>query len=165
MSIGQRLTVAISALTVMASASAGAWAADSIRPGYWESTNKVLSPIQETKTDRRCITPKDVAKFMSCHINHHYTCQCPEQSYSDGKIRFHGECLSNKGEKVRIAGEGDYTDTTLHMTAKGQFLLFGLPIEIEASTDAHRIGDDCPSPPPSAPAPPAANGKGSPGRP
>jgi hypothetical protein len=154
------------ALTAIAIALAGdARAAGSVLPGYWESTNRVLSPVQETKTDRRCITPKDVAKFMSCHINHHYTCQCPEESYDGGKIRFSGVCVSNKGEKVKISGEGDYTETTLRMAVKGQYLLFGLPIEIGASTDAHRIGDECPAASPSTQAPPAANGKGSPGRP
>src|SRR5665213_3071965 len=25
-------------------------------------------------TDRRCIAAKDVAKFLACHINHHYDC-------------------------------------------------------------------------------------------
>jgi len=120
-------------------------AADTIQPGYWESTSHVLSPIQSTKTDRRCITAKEVSKFMSCYINHHYQCSCPEQSYADGKIHFVGECVSNKGDKAKISGDGAYTATTFRMTANVSFHLMGMPVSAEASTDAHRIGDVCPT--------------------
>jgi len=116
----------------------------SIRPGYWESESRVLAPIASSKTDLRCITPKDVARFMSCYINHHYQCVCPEQSIGDGKISFKGECVDHKGQRVGIEGGGAFTATTLHMTARASFRILGLPIEADASTDAHRLGDVCP---------------------
>jgi hypothetical protein len=120
-------------------------AAEAIRPGYWESIERVLSPIQSTKVDRRCIAQKDVERFMTCYINHHYSCVCPEQSYSDGQIRYRGLCTDKKGAQVDIVGRGTYTPTTLHLTADVTFNLAGLPITGQASTDAHRISDKCPA--------------------
>lgn len=134
------------AIALALAVSAGlARAADTIRPGYWELVNRVLSPIQTTSTDRRCVAPKDIAKFMSCHINHHYECVCPEQSAAGGVISFRGECVSDKGEKVRIAGHGAYTETTLSMTAAANIRLLGIPMTFKASTDARRIADACPA--------------------
>jgi hypothetical protein len=126
-----------------------------IEPGYWEATDRVLSPIQSTKVERRCIAAKDVAKFMSCYINHHYRCDCPDSAYDDGRIRFRGVCVDNKGARVGIEGDGAYTRTTLHMNARVSFKLAGLPIIGRASTDARRIGDTCPAPAPKPPAAPA----------
>lgn len=131
-------------LVLMAGGQA-AWAAETIRPGYWESTSQVTSPIQSTKTERRCVTPKDVAVSMTCRINHHYTCVCPEQSYAGGQIRFRGDCVDAKNRHVHIEGEGSYTPTTLQMTARGRFKWMGLPVSFSASTNSHRIADVCPA--------------------
>jgi hypothetical protein len=128
-----------------AAALCGIVRAETIRPGYWESTDRVLSPIRSTKIDRRCIAQKDVDKFMSCYINHHYTCACPEQNYDNGQIRYRGVCTDAKGRKVDVVGHGSYTPTTLHLTAEFSFRLVGVPIVGQASTDAHRIADECPA--------------------
>lgn len=122
-----------------------AHAADTVRPGYWEATSKVLFPVQSSKTEPRCITAREVTKFMSCYINHHYTCVCPEQSYANGKINFKGQCVDNKGQTATISGRGTYSETTLNMTADVAARWHGLPISIHATTDAHRIGDVCPA--------------------
>ena len=120
-------------------------AEETIKPGYWEAEDKVTSPFPSSKVERRCIEPKDVARFMTCYINHHYTCQCPEQSYTGGQIRYRGVCVDNKGAQVGITGRGTYTATTLHLTADVTFKLAGIPISGQASTDAHRLGDICPA--------------------
>jgi hypothetical protein len=134
------------ALTLLVGLAAAARAAaETIRPGYWESTTEVTAPIQESKTERRCVTPKAVARFMTCYINHHYKCDCPEQSYTGGQIKFHGDCVDAKNRHVQIEGEGSYTPTTLKMTARGHFKLLGLPVSFNASTESHRIGDVCPA--------------------
>ena len=130
---------------IILATSIAAHAAETIRPGYWESTDKVTSPIESTKVDRRCITREQVAKFMTCYINHHYTCVCPERSYDNGQIHYQGICTDAKGRKVGIVGRGTYTPTTLHLEADVTFHLIGLPITGRASTDAHRIADDCPA--------------------
>jgi hypothetical protein len=136
--------IAATAAVMALSAGGAAGTPDTIRPGYWESTNKVTAPIQSSKTEKRCITPEAVSKFMGCYINHHYTCVCPAQSYASGKILFHGDCVDAKHRHVEIDGEGAYTPTTLQMTAKGHFQMIGMSFPFSASTDAHRIGDVCP---------------------
>lgn len=118
---------------------------DRILPGYWESVEQVTSPIPSEKTERRCITPMNISRFMSCYINHHYDCVCPEQSAGKGRIAFKGECLDHKGQHVHIEGLGSFTPSTLHLTARATFNLLGIPIAADAATDAHRIGDTCPA--------------------
>ena len=120
-------------------------AAETIQPGYWEARDEVISPIHTSKVERRCITPREVDKFMSCHINHIYQCICPEQTARDGVVAFKGGCVDKKGHKVGISGRGAYTPTTLTMTADFTFRLFGIPMSGEARTDARRIGDVCPA--------------------
>lgn len=117
---------------------------DAVRPGYWETTNKVLSPISSTKTENRCVSAKEVARFMMGPSNHIYTCVYPSQSAAGGRIAFTGHCESRKGRKVEISGKGDYTPTTLHLVVNFTTALGPLQISGKASTDARRIGDVCP---------------------
>lgn len=117
-----------------------------IEPGYWESTNKLLSPIKQTKTERRCIKPADVEKFLSGPSNRQYACTYPTKVFADGKIRLKGSCVSKKGRKVEVAGSGAYTPTSFTLTADIATELLGLDITGRASTDARRIGDTCPPP-------------------
>jgi len=118
-----------------------------ITPGYWESTNKLLSPIKQTSVEKRCITPADVDKFMAGPSNRHYTCTYPTREIQDGKITLKGTCVSKKGQKLAIAGSGTYTKTSFQLTADVAMEVFGLDIAGKASTEAHRIGDVCPTPP------------------
>jgi hypothetical protein len=138
------MTSRITLIAVLAASAATAQATEAIRPGYWATTNSVSSPIHESKTENRCITPKAISKFTSCYVNHHYTCICPEQSSADGRIAFHGDCVDAKGHHVQIEAEGSYTATTLQMSARGKFQFLGMYFPFEARTDAHRIGETCP---------------------
>ena len=126
---------ALAARILTATAAQPAAAAPAIQPGYWESTNRLLSPIRQSSTEKRCITPAEVDKFMAGPSNRHYACTYPTKVISGGQIRLKGTCVSKKGRKVAVQGSGAYT-----------------------STEARRIGDTCPPPP--APAPTqAADGK------
>ena len=118
-----------------------------ITPGYWESTNKLLSPIRSTSVEKRCITPADVDKFMAGPSNRHYTCTYPTRTIQDGKITLKGTCVSKKGQKVAIAGSGVYTHTSFSLLADVAVEFGGLNIAGKASTEAHRIGDTCPATP------------------
>jgi hypothetical protein len=117
---------------------------DTIRPGYWSTTNTVTTPIHQTKTEDRCVTPKAIAKFTGCYINHHYTCTCPAQSHAAGRIVFRGDCVDAKGRHVLIDGEGAYTATTLQMSATGHFTMMGLSVPFSTHTDSHWVADTCP---------------------
>ncbi len=127
-------------------APAAATAQPAITPGYWESTNKLLSPIKQTSTDRRCITPADVDKFMAGPSNRHYACTYPMKTIANGKIALKGTCVSKKGQKVAVQGTGEYTPTSFTLTADIATEFFGLDIAGRARTEARRIGDICPSP-------------------
>jgi hypothetical protein len=128
--------------------SAAATAPQTIRPGYWESTNKLLSPIKQSKTERRCITPADVEKFLSGPSNRHYACTYPTKVFAGGKITLKGTCVSKKGRKVAVQGSGSYTPTSFDLTAEIATEFLGLDITGKASTEARRIADNCPPPEP-----------------
>ena len=121
-----------------------------IQPGYWESTNRLLSPVKQTKTERRCITPADVDKFVSGPSNRHYACTYPTKVFAGGKITLKGTCVSKKGHKVAVQGAGSYTPTSFDLTAEIATEFLGLDITGKASTEARRIGDTCPPPEPKA---------------
>src|SRR5690349_23843115 len=93
-------------------------AASTIQPGYWESTNRLLSPIKQSKTEKRCITPADVDKFMSGPSNRHYACTYPTKVFAGGQIRLKGTCVSKKGRKVAVQGQGSYSPTSFTLTAE-----------------------------------------------
>lgn len=123
-------------------------AAPLIQPGYWESTNRLLSPIKQSSTEKRCITPADVEKFMSGPSNRHYACTYPTKVFSGGKITLKGTCVSKKGRKIAVQGTGAYTPTSFDLTAEIAAEFLGLDIVGKASTEARRIGDTCPPPEP-----------------
>lgn len=133
-------------LIALAIAAPAAAAAPTIQPGYWESTNRLLSPIRQTKTEKRCITPADVEKFMSGPSNRHYACTYPTKVFAGGKIRLKGSCVSKKGRKVAVEGAGSYTLTSFDLTAEIATEFLGLDIAGKASTEARRIADVCPPP-------------------
>jgi hypothetical protein len=116
-----------------------------IQPGYWESTNRLLSPIHTSKVERRCITPADVDKFLAGPSNHHYDCTYPTRVVAGGFIRMAGVCTERKGgRQVKVSGYGSYTPTSFTLTANIATQLLGLPISGRAMTEARRIGDSCP---------------------
>ena len=124
-----------------------------IQPGYWESTNRLISPIKQTSTEKRCITAADVEKFLSGPSNRHYACTYPTRVFSGGRIRLKGSCVSKTGHKMAVEGAGVYTPTSFNLTAEVAMVFLGLDIAGKASTEARRIGDVCPAPEPKDAAP------------
>jgi hypothetical protein len=119
-----------------------------IKPGYWESTNRLLSPIRTRSVENRCITPADVEKFLMGPSNRHYACTYPLKTFADGKILLKGTCRSKKGRVVEVSGAGTYTPTSFKLTATVATEFAGIPIAGRASTEARRLGDVCPPPAP-----------------
>jgi len=134
------------AILLSAAALAGPAAAQTpIEPGYWESTNQLLSPIRTSKVERRCITPADVDKFLAGPSNHHYDCSYPTRVVEKGVIRMAGVCVAKKGgRRVEVAGDGVYTPSRFQITATIATEFAGIPLRGRASTDARRIADTCP---------------------
>ena len=152
----KRLTLAALILSA-APASVLAAAPPPIQPGYWESTNRLLSPIRQTKVERRCITPADVDKFLAGPSNRHYKCTYPHKIISGGRISLKGTCVSKKGRKVAVEGSGAYNPTSFNLTASIATEFLGLDIAGKASTEARRIADACPAPEPKPEPAPSAN--------
>jgi hypothetical protein len=135
------------AAPLLAAAVAGPAAAQkAISPGYWETVSKVTSPFPTQKTERRCIRPADVAKFMEGKINHIYTCTYPTKEIGGGKIHLQGTCATRDGPPIPISGEGTFTSDSMHMQARIAVQVGGLNVPVHASTDARRLGDTCPDP-------------------
>jgi hypothetical protein len=141
-----RLLPLLAAPLIVLTATSAALAQKAISPGYWETTSKVTAPFPTHKTERRCIKPQDVAKFMEGKINHIYTCTYPTKRVGDGKIHLAGSCATRDGAPVPIFGEGTFTAETLHLDARISPQIAGLTIPVKASTDAKRLSDSCPAP-------------------
>ena len=126
-----------------------------ILPGYWESTDKVTSPIQETKTSRKCITEDQIESYLTGPVNNHYTCHYNNRKIDGGTFSMTGDCVDNNGLPVKVQVTGVYTETSFTMNGRMRIMVGGLPIPVSASTDAHRISAECPMPTPPAAAPDA----------
>lgn len=113
-----------------------------ILPGYWSVTNRVA--VVAGKTEKRCITPSEVTKFVMGPSNRHYKCDYPTKVFKDGKITLKGVCATKNGHQAKIDATGTYTPTTFKMTANVQTTLTGLPVSAKAVTDAKRISETCP---------------------
>lgn len=116
-----------------------------ILPGYWSVTNRVA--VVAGKTEKRCITPSEVAKFVMGPSNRHYKCDYPTKIFKDGKITLKGVCATKNGHQAKVDATGTYTPTTFKMTANVQTTLTGVPVSAKAVTDAKRISETCPSEP------------------
>jgi hypothetical protein len=141
-------TLKLSALTLAGALAlvpgAAALAQDTpIEPGYWESRNKMgIGPISlSDKVERKCLTPKDVDKFLDGPSNRHYACTYPERVIQDGKISMSGQCVHRKkGTKISLSLDGTYTPIAFDMKAR---LKWGMLVGSGAMS-ARRIGDTCP---------------------
>lgn len=127
------------ALLVLCSGSAAA-AAETILPGYWESTNSLLLV---SSTSRKCLTADQVQAFISGPSNRHYTCTYVHRRVAGGHVSLKGSCVDRKGRGGEIAITGSYTPTEFHL--KGTLVPHGIPLPIPASTDARRISAECPA--------------------
>jgi hypothetical protein len=147
----QPLTLA-AALGLLVAGVAIATPREPIDPGYWETTNRVLSPMRTTKTERRCIGPAQVAKFMEGPGNHIYRCTYPTKVFRDGEILLKGTCRSRNSAPFPIEGRGSYSHDSFHLDAHASAPFGPIHLPIHAVTDARRLGDSCPArePPPTS---------------
>lgn len=115
-----------------------------ILPGYWDVTNKVSAIVSQSKTERRCITPAEVSKFVMGPSNRHYKCDYPTRVFKNGKITLKGNCATKNGSKAAIEATGTYSPTTFTMVANISTTYAGVPLSAKATTTAKRISETCP---------------------
>jgi hypothetical protein len=135
-----------------AGVSAAAAQRNAIAPGYWETTNQIVSPVRTTKVERRCIRPQDVAKFMEGPSNHIYHCTYPTRVVGAGSIRLKGSCAAKDGRPIPVSAEGAFSDDSFHLDARVAAQMGPMTIPVHAVTDARRLGPDCPAAEPATPA-------------
>lgn len=112
-----------------------------ISPGYWEATTQFLGLSH--RTERYCVEPKNVVKFMLGPCNHHYQCSYPVQQVGDGKAHFEG-VIANRSERYNVQGDATFTATTLDLKMSGAGHWKLLPLAGFGAIQAHRLAATCP---------------------
>lgn len=125
----------------LAPACAGAQPPALISPGYWEATTDFLGLTHTT--ERYCIDPKNIVKFMLGPCNHHYQCNYPVQQVGGGKAHFEG-VIKNKSERYHVQGNVTYTATTLDLKMSGSGHWKLVPLAGFGAIQAHRLSAECP---------------------
>jgi hypothetical protein len=133
----------IAAPLVAAPLSALAQPAYPINPGTWEVKTLFLGLVGAT--DRWCVKPQDISKFLSGPSNHIYHCTYPENLAANGQLHFKGTCNDKHGYAGHLQGDGQYTPTTLRMNASGAFKFHDILLPGSASIDGRFISSDCPA--------------------
>jgi hypothetical protein len=112
-----------------------------INPGYWEVVEHWLLI---NRVERYCVEPQNIVRFMAAPCNHIYTCSYPVQVFEADKFRFEGVVLGHN-ERFSVKGGGDYTPTSLHVSARflGHYKV--VPLLIRGSIDGQYLGADCPA--------------------
>ena len=131
------LTLALS----LAPVGAGAQTPALISPGYWEATTTFLGLSH--KTERYCVEPKNIVKFMLGPCNHHYKCDYPVQEVGGGKAHFEG-VIKNRSERYNVQGDVTYTPTTLDLKMSGSGHWKMVPLAGFGSIQARRLAAECP---------------------
>lgn len=113
-------------------------------PGYWETTTKVQSVINETKTEKHCYKAADVIRLLQ-PCNHHHTCEYSTQDAHNGRLTLKGEWVNKKDHRViEVAGVGSYSHEKMTATAEMHTQFLGIPVSGKGELSARRISADCP---------------------
>jgi hypothetical protein len=135
------LALALAPGLALAPAGAHAQTPALISPGYWEATTDFLGLSH--KTERWCVEPKTVVKFMLGPCNHHYHCDYPVQQVGGGRAHFEG-VIKNASERYNVQGNATYTAETLDLKMSGAGHWKLLPIAGFGAIQAHRLAPECP---------------------
>jgi len=133
-------TAIAAAIALPAIAGAGTYP---INPGYWEVETNWLGLV--VKTERYCVDPQGIPRFLSGPCNHIYHCSYPVQDFHDGKAFFEGD-IRGHDELYHVRGGGTYSQTTMNFDMSGQGHWRIVPIfGAHASMKAHFLADVCPA--------------------
>ena len=114
-----------------------------VNPGYWEVKENWLGLI--SKTERVCVEPKNITKFLAAPCNHIYHCNYPVQQVEGGKIRFEGTIFKHD-ELYQVKGGGAYTPTSLDMSFSGHGHWHIVPVpSASASLHGTYLAAACPA--------------------
>lgn len=147
--------------------------AQTLRPGQWETVQRVLSiepveatpeiaariraqPLPEPEVERSCLTPEGVAnpieayRQMLVQGEAGTTCEPAQGTFADGRIRFTLVCRNAAQAEVRQAMVGTYTAETIQLAASAQMATpvpgaaAPLQLHVESTLTSRRVGE-CPA--------------------
>ena len=114
-----------------------------INPGFWEVTTNWLGLVK--KTERWCVAPRAIPRFLAGPCNHIYHCTYSVQEFHDGLAHFEGD-IRGHDELYHVKGGGTYSPTTMDMKFTGDGHWHIVPIlSAQASMRAHFLTDSCPA--------------------
>ena len=113
-----------------------------INPGFWLVTTNWLGLV--SRTERYCVAPKDIPRFMSGPCNHIYHCEYPVQRFENGRSFFDGEIRGND-EAYHVHGAGTYslTNLTMRTSISGHWHI--VPVAGPISVNGRFVSADCPA--------------------
>ena len=113
-----------------------------VLPGYWEYTTSTA--FSGPSTDRRCVRPEEIDKFVSGPSNRHYRCDYPTRELVDGRARFVGTCVSKHGASYPVRWSGTYAPERFDLHGTVSPNVIGLAIPVSATIAARRLSPTCP---------------------
>jgi len=112
-----------------------------INPGYWLVVEHWLLI---NRTERYCVEPWNIVRFMQAPCNHIYHCVYPVERIGAGTLHFEG-VWSGGHDRFDVRGGGEYAPDRLHISVSGVGHWRILPVVISASLDGQFLGPDCPA--------------------
>lgn len=109
-----------------------------IRAGFWETR---LSALMLSGRDQRCVQDNEIGRFVGGPHNSVYACQYPTSIVANGRIAWHGTCVSRGDHRLRLDADGTYTDTAMNLRGVVHLRLVGVPIAAPFTVRARRLGD------------------------
>jgi hypothetical protein len=112
-----------------------------IHPGYWQVVEHW--PLIN-RTERYCVEPWNIVRFMAAPCNHIYHCVYPVQTIGADTFHFEG-VITGRDQRFDVRGGGEYTPGSLHLSVIGLGHWRILPVVFNASLDGRFLGPDCPA--------------------
>ena len=135
------LPLALAACALFGSA-ASAEPTHAVQPGYWEYTTS--TEFSAPSTERRCVRPEEIDKFVSGPSNRHYRCVYPTRELVGGRARFVGTCVSKHGASYPVRWSGTYAPERFDLHGTVSPNVIGLSIPVTATIAARRLSPTCP---------------------
>ncbi|RYG16720.1 MAG: DUF3617 family protein [Caulobacteraceae bacterium] len=110
---------------------------DAPLPGYWEYKYKVFVV---SKTDMKCLTPKDVKRFFDGLCNKGSTCTYSTNDARDGKVKLVGQWIDHKNRHTQVKADGVYTPTSFALKAN---VTLNSGISLAGTIEGRRLTATC----------------------
>lgn len=139
------LLTAIAALLAAAPA-AGALAATSFAPGYYETVTRIAGEA-EAEVQRDCVTPAEAkARTLEAILAEWTEGQCTysQRQVGGGRFALAGACVVD-GARSSFRHSGAYTPTSFSADLSARTVVSGQPIDLNLTVSSRRLAPTCPA--------------------